>query len=158
MVDIYCDESQDDTTYALAGLVQSPSAWDRFVPEWQRMLDRLGASAFHAAEIENRQTISKSRYKDWDRAKLVEAFTLAVDVLTDRKKIGVMWAIGCSNALPQYAPNINKDVVWSLLFFRFFHALLEYFGPQMGINLIFDEKPEVKNVVNAYYGRARAAV
>jgi hypothetical protein len=162
MIKVYCDESHDDTTYALAGLIATPTSWDAFTPAWQTMLDTLGAPAFHASEIENREIVSDSRYKDWDRPKAVEAFTQAVDVVVDPTKCKLLWAVGASIVLPRYPPDapgrIDKDEVWILLFVRVFQALVESFGPQHGIDIIFDDKPEVRRIVNVSFDIAKPRV
>ena len=41
MMTIYCDESDDGQTYALAGWLGTPSAWDDFDPLWRAMLKTI---------------------------------------------------------------------------------------------------------------------
>ena len=65
MMTLYCDESDDGHTYALAGWLAVPSAWDTFDPAWRAMLqtiampDGSACRAFHA-------TLRKSLHRaDW---------------------------------------------------------------------------------------------
>src|SRR5262245_66492148 len=66
MMTLYCDESDDGHTYALAGWLSVPSGWDRFEPAWRDMLktvnmpDGSPCRAFHAADIVGRDSISDS--------------------------------------------------------------------------------------------------
>ena len=41
MMTLYCDESDDGQTYALAGWLAVPSAWETFDPAWRAMLQTI---------------------------------------------------------------------------------------------------------------------
>jgi hypothetical protein len=41
MMTLYCDESDDGETYALAGWLATPSAWERFELAWRAMLQTI---------------------------------------------------------------------------------------------------------------------
>src|SRR5438552_3219846 len=71
MMTLYCDESDDGETYALAGWLATPSAWRQFEPAWRAMLETIKmpdgspCAAFHTREIVNRDLIPGSRFKGW---------------------------------------------------------------------------------------------
>lgn len=158
MVEVYCDESHDGTTYALGGWVATPSGWATFSPRWRAMLDQLKTpdsstlSAFHASEIVNRELISKCRVKGWTFEDEKHAFSRALDVIEDRTLCANLFAVGCAIALPSDAYWVDtKDTIWYLLFTRFFTMLVQQFPAFNGFSLIFDAKPEVKKLVDDFY-------
>jgi hypothetical protein len=158
MIDVYCDESHDENTYALGGWLATPSGWDAFCPRWRAMLDELETPsglrlpAFHASEIVNRAIISDCTVKGWTFEDEKHAFSRAIDVIEDRSLCANLFAVGCAIALPS---NVRwggtKDSFWYLLFTRFFAMLVERFPAFNGFNLVFDEKPAVKSVVDDFY-------
>ena len=161
MVTLYCDESHDETTYALAGWIASPHGWDGFRHCWQEMLEKHHAPVFHAVEIVERDSISDSRFKGWSFAQEVAIFKDAIDVLLDEREcIGWLTSIGCSVSMqPTPEPWIkDKDSIWYLLFCRLFALLLERFPVQNGISIVFDDKPEVRALVRSYYSKAKNLV
>lgn len=125
-MNIACDESNDGTTYALAGWVAYPSAWDRVSTAWKEMLssftmpDGSTMPSFHAAEIVGRDEISNSRFKGWTFDQEIKVFTAAVDILTDSSVCKDIRPLGCSIVLPapefKWIENDNQDSIWILLF------------------------------------------
>ena len=159
MIEIYCDESHDDTTYTLAGWIATPSGWARFSPAWRAMLDDFNIPSFHASELVNRDIISDSRFKGWDFADETRLFTRAVDIICDKRYCAVMWPIGCSVSLAGNRDWIaTPDTAWKLLFVRLFMAVLEKYPAQNGISFMFDDKPEVRSYVDRFYRPAREAI
>lgn len=160
MIDVYCDESHDKTSYALAGWIASPASWDCVTPAWRAMLRDLGIEEFHAAEIVGRDTISDSRFKGWSRAQEVEAFTRAVNLLVDRSYCPDLRAIGCSVSIPglqgaEIEFPEGKDGIWFFLFTKLFYELFKTFTlSNHSFTLFFDEKKEVRDVVNNYAFKA----
>ena len=59
MMTLYCDESDDGETYALAGWLATPTCWKHFDLAWRAMLltvtmpNGSPCPGFHASEIEN---------------------------------------------------------------------------------------------------------
>lgn len=173
MLNLYCDESHDRHTYALAGWLAVPGAkqdygWDGFTASWRRMLstikmpDGSPCPAFHAAEICHRRRIKGSRFKGWKRHQEREAFDKAVNVIVDRNVCGNMLPIGSSMAVPtdalSWMPEGVDRTIWMLLFVHLFHMLLTKYHPQNGISLMFDEKPEVQAIVNEHYTEAKKVI
>jgi hypothetical protein len=107
MLTLYCDESDDGETYALAGWLAVPSAWDRFNPAWSEMLrtiempDGSPCPAFHAAEIVGCALNSRSRFRGWTFEQEVEAFTKATDLIVDTNKCALLWPVGVLSKCPQ---------------------------------------------------------
>jgi hypothetical protein len=158
MLNLYCDESHDGTTYALAGWVATPSAWEDIDSRWREMLSKHGAAAFHTAELVERENIKGSRFKGWTFDQETAIFQDAIDILVVNKH----WitSVGCSVCIPTAKPwaDSKDGAIWNLLFVSLFHLLLDRFNAQNGISLMFDEKPEVRDVVNRYYFEAKAIV
>ena len=92
MMTLYCDESDDGETYALAGWLATPSAWERFELAWRAMLETIRipdgspCKAFHTREIVNRDLIPNSPFKGWTFADERAAFTKAIDVICDKSR------------------------------------------------------------------------
>lgn len=168
MINIYCDESDDGTTYALAGWIASPSAWDRFVPVWGQMLrdnplvDGSPMPSFHASEIVERQNISDSRFKGWTFDQEVKAFSQACDILLDRQHLANAWRIGVSIVFPADVQGVSRrerdEASWLMLFDRLFWLLLRQLPAFNGISFVFDNKPSVSDNVNRYFYAAKTAL
>jgi Protein of unknown function (DUF3800) len=132
MVDVFCDESYDGQNYALGGWIAAPHGWGLFNPRWRSMLnsqsmpDGSPMSAFHTAEIVNRDLISGSRFKGWTFDQEKAAFAAAL------------------------------DVIWHLLFTRFILMIVEKFQAFNGFTFTFDSKPEVKAHVDRFFAGAFA--
>lgn len=160
MVAIYCDESHDDRTYALAGWLSAPGAWDKFAPDWRGMLNEFPVTYFHASDLENRERDKNSRYKDFTRADVVRFFTRAVDVMCE-KDTGYGWIepVGCSISLSDHQRwTATPDTPWKLLFVGLFLTILEKYPALNGFSFMFDNKDEVKPYVDRFYGPAKQAI
>jgi hypothetical protein len=163
MINLFCDESYDSTTYALAGWIARPEAWDYITPRWAEMLRKHNAPYFHAAEIVGRDLIAGSPFKGWTFDQEVAIFRDATDLILDKKCSGWLSSIGCSISSPSvkacFPLDESKDnSVWYLLFTRFLHMLAVDLPPSADrINLVFDEKKEVKKLVDDYYLDAKKA-
>lgn len=161
MVEVYCDESHDVHTYALAGWMSSPQGWDWFRPEWRAMLSEFPkCPQFHASDLENRERDTDSPYKDFSRDEVVRFFTRAVDVVCDRKNAcGWMVPIGCSISLSDHARwTATPDTPWKLLFAGLLLTVLNSYKAQNGFSFLFDEKSEVKPYVDRLYYQVKAEV
>ncbi len=159
MVNIYCDESHDGHTYTLAGWVGSPTSWDYFSPAWRRVLASCNAPSFHAAEIVNREAISDSRFKGWTFDQEKALFSGVLDVIEDKRYVGLMRPVGCSVTLSGNKDWITTpDTAWKLLFVRLFMTVFQECNGYNGISFMFDEKAGVKNYVDRFYAPAKAAV
>jgi len=164
MVNVYVDESDDGTTYALAGWLTSPTGWNHFAPRWQTMLDTTlmpnGAPmpAFHAAEIVERDNISDSRFKGWTFEQEIAVFTGAIDAIEHQAKNGWLQRVGVSAHIPTSAKWLtNRDTTaWLLLFGRFQYLLFEKYRAQMGFSFVFDNKPSVRAHVNSWLDQTQA--
>jgi hypothetical protein len=169
MMTLYCDESDDGRSYALAGWLAVPSAWDTFDRAWREMLlglvmpDGTPCRAFHGAEIVGRAEISGSKFKGWTFEDEVNAFTRAVDVITNRQVCPLMWPVGVSVEIPRTFTWVPRDSVWLILYLKMFQLLAATYPAQRSISWMFDEKPGVaghaatiwsraKNVMNARVG------
>lgn len=170
MIDIKCDESHDQHTYALGGWIATPSAWDHFDGPWLEMLGRhpmpdgSPMPAFHASEIVGRDHISDSRWKGWTFEQEKAAFSDAVDQITNRELCANMWAVGVSVPMPFHLDtplgkaSDDDAAIWMFLFVRLFFALLEKYPAQNGFTFLFDEKPEIMELVSAFYAPAKEIV
>ncbi len=156
MINLYCDESHDNTTYALAGWIADSSSWDWLDPVWKAMLKQHNAPAFHAAEIVGRDTITDSRFKGWTFEQEVALFSHATDILTESEKLPDLCSIGCSVAVPDKSNIESQDVLWFLLFGRLLAMLVEF--DRGGISLMFDEKPELRGIVDRFYYQAKELI
>jgi hypothetical protein len=114
MMNLYCDESHDGRTYALAGWLAVPGGqgdygWDGFSSGWREMLatikrpDGSDCPAIHTVDIVQRRRVKDSPYKGWKQHQAKEAFDKASDVILNTNKCGNMWAVGCSIAIPRDA-------------------------------------------------------
>jgi hypothetical protein len=163
MLDIYCDESYDGTTYTLAGWMAHPEAWDLITPLWALMLKKHNAPYFHTAEIVGRDQIKRSAFKGWTFEQETAIFTDATALILDKKCPGWLSSIGCSISSPSAKACFPIDEpednsVWYLLFARFLHMLAVDLPPSAdGINLTFDGKKDVKKLVDDYFPDARRA-
>lgn len=154
---LYCDESDDGHSYALAGWLAVPSAWDRFDDAWKSMLSSLPmpdgspCPAFHAAEIVNRDTINNSRFKGWSFDQEKNAFIKATDLIVSKSACSIMWPLGVAVEVPSTFTDIQRDAIWLLLFLKLFGALIETFPAQRGIAFVFDEKPSIAHLAMDAY-------
>lgn len=175
MINVYCDESRDSHTYAIAGWLAVPGGgglngygWDAFTAAWRQMLgtirmpDGSSCPAIHTAEIVQRRRIPKSRFRGWKKADERAAFAKVMDVMLDKTKCANMWPIGCSLAVPSdlavWLPEDSDRFLWTILFIRLFHIIIEKYPPQQGISLMFDNKPEVRDIVNKHYYESKQLV
>lgn len=159
MINLTCDESNDGRTYALAGWFASPDAWDCITKKWEAMLTKHKAPEFHAAEIVERDRISDSRFKGWTREQEVAIFTEAADIITKKECEGWLMSIGFAISVPDIKkyPSITDDTIWFILFCRLLHTLIIEVPNTHGIDLLFDEKKEVRQIVDYYFYQAREA-
>jgi hypothetical protein len=158
MINLVCDESHDQHTYALAGWACIPDGWDGISHEWQRMLLELNMPEFHAVEIVERDNIADSRFKGWTFEQEKVAFTRAVDVLVATHLCKNLVAIGCSVSLPKKQDEFgfeSQDTIWVFLFCRLLAELIRDFPHDREFNLLFDEKKQIRDTVNAYYYQAK---
>lgn len=164
MMTLYCDESDDGHTYALAGWLSVPSVWDRFAPAWRSMLrtirmpDGSECESFHAAEIVGRDSISDSPFRGWTFKDEVDAFTKATDTVTDLSIGRLVYPIGCALELPASSTWITRDAIWNVLFVKLLMTIAETFPAQRDISLMFDEKPEVADVALTVYRESKKAI
>lgn len=162
MMSVYCDESHDDYSYALAGWVAPPSAWDRFDPAWREMLSRFQLSdgspvpGFHAVDIVCRDEISGSRFKGWSFDDERAIFRSAVDVITSEPLCANIWSVGCCVDIRRLKR--DKDEIWHMLFGQLLMALIVRYPAQNGFSFMFDEKPEVMKIVANMYTDVKKAV
>ncbi len=159
MINIYCDESHDAHTYALAGWVTMPEYWDAITGQWDQMLRDLGMPEFHAVEIVERDHISDSRFKGWTFEQEIAAFTRATDILVEPSHYLI--AIGSSVSIPQHKDEFGfetEDIIWVFLFNRLLTSLVRAFPDEHGVSLMFDEKEEVRTIVNDSYYPAKELV
>jgi len=156
MINLYCDESHDSTTYALAGWIADSSAWDWLDSAWKEMLQQHNAPAFHAAEIVGRDTITDGRFREWTFEQEVALFSHATDILTESEKLPGLCSIGCSVAVLDESNIKRQDDLWVLLFCRLLAILVKL--DRGGISIMFDEKPEVRRIVERYYYQAKKLI
>lgn len=157
MIHIYCDESHDDTTYVLAGWIARPETWDRIADRWAEMLVRHKAPYFHAAEIMGRDTISDSPFKGWTREQEIAIFSEATDIILAQDPLPC--AIG--NSLPMFPVSLfieDKDTAWFWLFVKFIQLLVLVPDDVGGVDFMFDDKPEIRKIVNAHYYEAKELI
>lgn len=163
MINLYCDESHDGITYALGGWMAIPKAWDSISPKWAEMLKKHGAPYFHAVEIVERDHIRDSPFKGWTFEQERALFQDATALILDKQCSGWLSAVGCSiscQSIKACFPEeeAKDDHVWYLLFTRLVHLLAVELPPSAdGISLIFDEKKEIKKLVDQYYPDAKKA-
>lgn len=163
MVKVYCDESHDGFTYALAGWIAPPSAWDRFDPVWRAMLSRFRLPdgspipGFHSVEIVCRDEISDSRFKGWSFDDEKAIFRAAVDVIASEPLCANIWPVGCCVDIRRIH-NPDKDEIWHMLFGQLMMALLLRYPNQHGFSFVFDEKPEVMARVTTSYTSVKKGV
>jgi Protein of unknown function (DUF3800) len=149
MMTLYCDESDDGETYALAGWLATPSAWDRFDPAWRatlktiQMPDGSPCRAFHTREIVNRDLIPNSPFKGWTFEEERAAFTKAIDVVCNKGYCALMWPFGVAAEIPRSFTGFNRDSIWLLLFTNFARMINETYTAQRSISFVFDDKPEL---------------
>jgi uncharacterized protein DUF3800 len=161
MMTLYCDESDDGETYALAGWLGTPTCWKHFELAWRAMLltltmpDRSPCPGFHASEIENRDAITRSRFKGWTRAEAVEAFTKATDVIIDPQVCGILWPFVVAAEIPAEFSWVPRDMVWLFLFMKFFEIIIRKYQAQQSIRFVCDSKPEIHDLAEEAYSRMR---
>jgi hypothetical protein len=157
MVNVFSDESDDGTTYALAGWVASPTGWDHLVPSWQEMLDTTPMPngtpmrAFHSVDIVERDNVANSPFKGWSFEQEKAVFTRAVDIVVEQAQHGWLNRVGVSVHIPRNAGIVvgeRDTTVWILLFGRFMLLLLEKYRAQQGFSYVFDNKDNVRAHVN----------
>jgi hypothetical protein len=125
MMTLYCDESDDGETYALAGWLATPSAWGHFDLAWRAMLttirmpDGSPCKAFHTREIVNREGIPNSPFKGWTFDDERAAFMKAVDVICDKNHCAIIWPFGVAAEIPRSFTNLKRNSIWLLLFTNF---------------------------------------
>ena len=158
MINLYCDESFDVATYALAGWIASPETWDRLVPDWQKMLKNNKAGSFHAADIVGRDQIKDSPFKGWSFKQEVKIFSEAADILTNEQAFPDLQYIGFSIAFPDPKNVENQDVIWFLLFARLFLFLANMESLNDGISFMFDNKEETRKHVNDFFYKAQKII
>jgi len=151
MMTMYCDESDDGETYALAGWVGVPSAWHTFDPAWRAMLrsitmpDGSSCRAFHAADIVGRDQIKDSPFKGWTFDDERSAFDKAITLVEDHKIAANLWPVGVALELPSSFAWIPRDSIWLMLFAKLFMLLAKTYPLQRSIEFMFDEKKAVQN-------------
>lgn len=161
MMTLYCDESDDGRTYALAGWLGVPSAWDRFNPAWEQMLstiempDGSPCPAFHTADIVHRRRIKGSPFKGWTRKQEREAFDKAIAVIADRRNGANIWPVGVALEMPSSFTWISRDGIWLMLFIKLFMLLGETFHTQRSIALRLDEKKAIQNNALKIHSKAK---
>ena len=161
MMTVYCDESGDDKTYALAGWIAVPHGIGLFDPAWRAMLQTIAmpdgspCPSFHTSAITNRDHAKKSPFKGWARADEIAAFTKAVDAICDKTTCAVLWPVGCAVELPSDYQWIPRDSVWTLMYVKLYEILYKVFPAQRGIDLVFDNKPEVVQTARKYHAAAK---
>lgn len=149
MMTMYCDESDDGHTYALAGWLAVPHGWDLFDPAWRDMLqsirmpDGSPCPAFHASEIVGRNEIPDSRFKGWSFDDETRAFIRATDLIVDTTKCAILWPVGVAVEVPDSFRSIPRDSMWLMLFVKLFTALRKTFPAQRSISFVFDGKPSI---------------
>jgi Protein of unknown function (DUF3800) len=150
MMTLYCDESDDGETYALAGWLATPSAWERFDLAWRAMLETIRmpdgspCKAFHTREIVNRDLIPNSPFRGWTFADEPAAFTKAIDVICDKSHCAIMWPFGVAAEIPRTFTGIKRDSIWLLLFTNFARMINQTYTAQRSISFVFDEKRELE--------------
>ena len=161
MINLYCDESQDEHTYSLAGWIAEPHVWDRIHEQWCYMLCELKMPEFHASEIVGREYISDSRFKHWTFEDEKIAFTRAVSILID-PFYSNLFAFGCSISIPPKEGTEfgfeTENTIWMALFCQFLATLARDFLENKNVNLMFDEKRGMRDTVNNYFYKARVRV
>jgi len=159
MVGVYADESDDGTTYALAGWLTSPHGWNHLTPRWREMLattampDGSPMPAFHAAEIVDRENIKGSRFKGWSFDDEKAVFTRAVDLIVEQAEKGRLERVGVSIHVPR-AVDWTRDrdtAVWMLLFGRLMSTIILAYTQQRSFTFVFDNKPNVRKHVNYFF-------
>lgn len=164
MMTLYCDESDDGETYALAGWLAVPSARNQFEPAWRAMLETLtmpdgsACPSFHAVEIVGREQITGSRFKGWTFEQETVAFTRAADLVARRDICALLWPIGAAIELPASVPWIRRNSVWTILYMKLLHLLIKTYPAQRSIGLIFDEKPEVSAMALRAHQQAKEVI
>ena len=155
MMTLYCDESDDGHTYALAGWLGTPSGWDLFDPAWRDMLGTIAmpdgspCPAFHTTDIVSREGISDSKFKGWTFEDEKLAFEKAIDVVVDKTLCALMYPVGVAVEIPSSFEWIPRDSIWLMLFGKLFFLLAETFPAQRSIAFMFDEKKAIES--NALY-------
>jgi uncharacterized protein DUF3800 len=150
MMTLYCDESDDGDTYALAGWLATPSAWARFETAWREMLatipmpDGSACKAFHTREIVNRDKIPNSPFKGWEFEDETDAFQKAVDVITNKDHCAIMWPFGVAAETPRSFTALKRDSIWLLLFTNFARMINRTYTAQRSISFVFGEKWELE--------------
>lgn len=160
MMTLYCDESDDGETYALAGWLGTPSGWDLFDPAWRTMLTTIAmpdgspCPAFHATDIVSRDGIKGSAFRGWTFEDEKQAFSKAIDVVTDKHLCALMYPIGVAAQIPSSFEWIPRDSIWIMLFSKLFYLIGSRFPAQRSISFMFDEKKAIQS--NALFIHATA--
>jgi hypothetical protein len=166
MVNVYSDESDDGTTYAVAGWVASPHGWNHLEPAWREMLSATllpGGTpmrAFHSVDIVERDNIPNSPFKGWDFGQETAVFTRAVDILVDQAEHGWLNRVGVSIHVPKLAGVFKEPdtTTWMLLFGRFMVLLFDKFKAQQGFSFVFDNKQNVRAHVNQWLDGVQSSI
>lgn len=163
MMTMYCDESDDGQTYALAGWLAVPSAWNKFDPAWRAMLqtismpDGSACPAFHASEIVGRDLIEDSPFRGWEFKDEVAAFDKAITVIEDKNAADLLWPVGVAVEIPGSFYWIPRDSIWLMLYAKLFQLLRQTYTAQRSIALMFDEKKAIKNNALVIHRAAKRA-
>jgi hypothetical protein len=163
MITVFCDESYDAHTYALAGWIAPPAAWDRFDVAWRAMLSRFKmpdgspVPGFHSSEIVCRDEISDSRFKGWTFDDETAIFRAAVDVLATEPLCANVWSVGCCVDTSLLAVK-DRDEIWHMMFGQLMMELILRYPVQNGFDFMFDDKPEVMARVTTSYKGVKDAV
>jgi hypothetical protein len=162
MLKLYCDESDDANTYALAGWIASAAAWNRFDPAWRDMLKLLTmpdgnpCAAFHAADIVSREEISDSPFRGWTFDEECNAFKQATNVIADPRLCPNLVPMGCAVELPGTFKDVERDAIWLILFIKLMSALMEAYPHRpFDVAFIFDEKPAIESFARRAHREAK---
>jgi hypothetical protein len=161
MLTLHADESDDGRTYALAGWLAVPSAWDVFDPLWREMLhtitmpDGSPCPAFHTVDIVGRDMIKKSPFKGWTFDDEKVAFDKAITVIENKSAAALLWPVGVAVELPATFEWIPRDTIWLMLFVKLFELLARTYTAQRSIALMFDQKKAIENNALAIHAIAK---
>lgn len=150
MMTLFCDESDDGQTYALAGWLASPTAWKHFDPAWRAMLATISmpngepCRAFHAADIVGRDLISDSPFHGWAFEDEKSAYGKAIAVLEDQRLAANLWPVGVALQIPSSFQWIPRDSIWLMLFTKLFMLLASTYPAQRSIAFVLDEKKAIQ--------------
>lgn len=151
MLTLYCDESDDGETYALAGWLAVPVFWNDFDVAWREMLRGIEmpggrpCPVFHAVDIVGRELIADSPFKGWTFDDEISAFSKAIGVIEDRKLVPLLYPVGVALQVPSSFKSIPRDSIWLMLFVKMLFLLSRTYPAQRSIAFMFDEKKAIEN-------------